>query len=206
MLRTGPIPAVGLALSAVTLGCGSAPTSPAQPKAYVLSGVVTTLTGTGFVPIEGAAVQIGSGPSAITDASGSYSIREAPAGSRPVTVTKEGYATATKFVAVGADTRADFVLERSWSLAGGATLSGTVYEQTATGRVPIEGVRVEEAYRHLVTATDRDGRYDFHMDYVTLVEFDSFVRLDLTRDGFRPQSSDAVVLGDTHLDVEMLRR
>lgn len=207
---TDLITAAGIAVAVATAACGGGPTSPARARpTYALSGVVTGPPADGRVPVEGAVVRhLEGGRAATTDSTGSYSIPDLPAGTGTVTVSKDGYGTATHVVTLTADARLDVELARPPSPPAipASTLSGTVYEQTPTGRVIVEGVRVEESYRHIVSATDRNGRFSFSMDDVELGRFDGFVQLYVTRDGFQTLTRNAVVYGDTHLDIEIVRR
>ena len=79
----------------------------------------------------------------------------------------------------------------------GYTLSGVVFIETGLGRVPIDGVEIDEANHHRSTRTDRDGLF-------------SISGLDAGSDSLSASRWDVVtytktltVAGDTRLDIEL---
>jgi hypothetical protein len=190
--------------------CGDNPASPTSPtpaSTYVVTGLVTERTANGPVPVEGVVVRFSQGnASAITDSDGAYAI-SAPGGFVFMTFSKDGYVSRTTPVAPSADTRVDVELVRVRPSA--YTISGIVYERTPSGNVPVDGVRVEDIYRHLVTVTDRDGRYSVVISPKEFSEFDGFMQLYLTKDGFQAQTKGVVINFDdaeTRLDIEIVRQ
>jgi hypothetical protein len=142
-----------------------APTTVATPTMPVptatLSGIVTE----GGRPIENAAVTVqwscensfggcSAGTGTISDAAGRYTINRVPANQAVwATANKDGYvqqcvATATT-TRVGASldlmvtSIASLSTARPLSVPGSRSVAGTVFEQTSTGRRPIEGASVE---------------------------------------------------------------
>jgi hypothetical protein len=77
-----------------------------------ISGVVTDATGSS--PIEGATVSDGT-RSAVTDASGNYTISDVPEGSYTLTCSRDGYESSSQSVSVvsGETTSADFALSKA---------------------------------------------------------------------------------------------
>ena len=134
-----------LCLIVLTLACGGGPTSPTalvaptQPT-FTLSGVISAVTPTGPTPLEGALIFVG-GYRTMTDAEGRYSLSGLAPNSFgcAATASKAGYASATTNLTKCGDATVDMELVRTAIY----TLSGVVSEVTSTGRVPIEGVRVD---------------------------------------------------------------
>ena len=110
----------------------------------------------------------------------------------------------------------------TWSPAN--SLSGLVYEQTADGRRPIEGVDVycEPCGKetHTWATTDANGLYRF-TDGVWTDPTNFPTRVSVTKNGFRdpaglprptppnPASAgwrEVVIIGDTRFDVELVRQ
>ena len=138
---------LALSLAVSTLSCGSSsPTTatalitPTPQPTFTLSGVVSAVTPTGLTPLEGALVFV-SGHRAMTDGERRYSISglEPNAFGFAVTASKAGYASQTTNLAKGVDATVDMQLVRTAI----DRLSGVVSEVTSTGRVPIEGVRID---------------------------------------------------------------
>ena len=75
---------------------------------------------------------------AVTDVNGFYSIPGLYATSSSVTASKPGYVTDTRRLTISGDTQLDIVVGRVVTYI----LSGVVYEVTATGPAPVEGVNV----------------------------------------------------------------
>jgi len=92
-------------------------------------------------------------------------------------------------------------------------LSGVVFEMTAEGRVPIEGVEVYcdscgSPVGHTWVSTDAKGFYSLswaengvHRLYVTKAGYQIFDPAGVVRDQI-----DASVHGDTQFDIELVRR
>ena len=209
---------LGLAICASA--CGGADSAPASasptgptptPSAtFTLSGAVSEMTANGLAPIEGARVaEISSGRTALTDANGIYTIPGLAAMGRSVSIAKQGYVTQTKAVTMSGDTLLDFRLDRIVAY----TLSGMVFETTAAGQTPVEGVEIY---------CDSCGSPDGH----TFVYSDAagFYSLSWTMNGNHPLlirkagfevvgpiggsrgTINATVRGDTRLDIELVRR
>jgi hypothetical protein len=80
------------------------------------------------------------------------------------------------------------------------TLSGVVFEVTATGTTPVRGVQVEEYDRHTSATTDADGVY--RISGVSGGRI--FVGFD--KEGYQSNRSSVTVNGDTRFDIEAIRR
>ena len=92
-------------------------------------------------------------------------------------------------------------------------LSGVVFEMTAEGRIPIEGVEVYcdscgSPVGHYMGVHRRDGLYSLswsangvHPLYVTKAGYQIFDPAGVVRD-----TIDATVRGDTQFDIELVRR
>jgi hypothetical protein len=139
--------------------------SPAPPSperaTYTLSGVVSEAT-PGLVPVEDVRVEDGrSRLHAMTAENGQYSISGVFAQSTLVSVSKWGYVTATTPVQINGDTQLDIQVTRAVSY----TLSGLVFEVTASGPVAVEGVQVYcdscGELGHTSAYTDASGLYSF---------------------------------------------
>jgi hypothetical protein len=115
-------------------------------------------------------------------------------------------------------------------------LSGVVYEETPTGRVPIEGVRVVPDYFHVfptpIVVTDSQGFFSFRRVWVCPCSWAPWVNAGLTsirveKDGYtapagQPDSvfrhplypdavrddlmRDVTINGDTRVEIELVRR
>jgi hypothetical protein len=204
-------------LSSACDGGASIPTSatptPTATVTYSLSGAVSEMTATGSAPIEGARVaEMNSGRVGVTDANGLYSIPGLSATSRSVSVTKDGYVTGTKTVRMNGDTQLDIRLERIESYI----LSGVVFEITAAGQVPIEGVEVYcdscgSPVGHTFVYTDANGFYSLewaqngvHPLFVRKAGYEIFDPTGTLRDTYGRIS--ATVHGDTRFDIQLARR
>ena len=112
----------------------------------------------------------------------------------------------------------------SYSWSATASLTGVVFEQTATGRRPIEGAQVycEPCGKetHTWSITDANGLYTFN-DGVWTDPTNFPTRLSVSKAGYRdpeglprptpPNPSHAswrevVIIGDTRFDVELVRQ
>jgi hypothetical protein len=171
------------------------------------------MTPSGPAPLEGAVVQfVGFPVAATTDGDGSYTLSLSTTGSRTMGASKSGYITTYTSVVPG-DTRRDFQLSRN----NLHTLSGQVFEMTATGRVPIEGVQVycdgcgsPDGHGHTFERTDANGQYRFEWTP------DGAMPLWVDKAGYALAGNQPVgsmpglivptVNGDTRFDIELVRR
>ena len=209
---------LGLAICASA--CGGAdsasvsanPTGPTPtPSAtFTLSGAVSEMTANGPAPIEGARVaEITSGRTALTDANGIYTIPGLAAMGRSVSIAKQGYVTQTKAVTMSGDTLLDFRLDRMVAY----TLSGMVFETTAAGQTPVEGVEIYcdscgSPDGHTFVYTDANGFYSLswtmngsHSLLIRKTGFEVVGPMGGSRG-----TINATVRGDTRLDIELVRR
>ncbi len=192
---------------------GPTPTpTPTTTVTYALSGAVLETTASGSAPIEGArVVDVSSGLSATTDTLGLFSIPGLPTRTRSISVTRSGYATHTTTVTMDHDIQLEIRLERMVSY----TLSGVVFEITAAGQVPIEGVEIYcdscgSPDGHTFVYTDADGFYSLswtpngvHPLFVRKVGYGIF-----NPTGRLPDTSgriSATVRGDTRFDIQLAR-
>jgi hypothetical protein len=205
-------PACDRGASGPTSATPTAPTPPAGVT-YTLSGAISEMTATGAVPIEGARIaEMGSGRFAVTGANGLYSIPGFSPTSRFILVTKWGYETETRTVSISGDTQLDIRLDRVASYI----LSGVVFEITAAGRVPIEGVDVYcdscgSPVGHTFVYTDANGFYRLawsmnraHPLFVRKAGYEISDPTGKLRDA--DGRITAHVDGDTRFDIELARR
>jgi hypothetical protein len=124
----------------------SAVSTPEEPVTYTVLGTVRDGENN-F--LEGAAVTIeGTGLSAITDGTGTYSISNVKEGTYDITASKDGYSSKTERVTVNNDTTVNFILEKTAEATGTVTVSLIAYT-TSGGR---------NGDRHLhVTVALKDG-------------------------------------------------
>lgn len=202
---------------AAAAGCDSSsprtpPTSPTPPyrpsaSTFVLSGMVTEETSTGVSPVAGALVQEQwSRLSATTDADGRYRISGLPPGTRVIRTTSYGYVTSTSTVDISADALLDVRIVAIPTFI----LSGAVFETTPSGRAAVEGVEVYCIMCHSASDSDDQGRYRFalangvHQFYVTKAGYAL-----VNRAGTHGQGLEFIYVtvdGDTHFDIEVVRR
>jgi hypothetical protein len=139
------------------------------PVSAQVSGPTGTLTGTvsnasNGSPIPGATVSV-AGVSAVTNASGVYTIANAPAGTRTVTTTASGFTTRTDTVNI---------------VAGSSTTFSTALVPTSVGTgvsvVLTWGAQPSDLDSHLVGPNGSGGR--FHCYYANRTPV-PFVRLDV---------------------------
>lgn len=196
----------------------SSPTfvTPTPTATYTLSGVISEMTATGPVPIEGARVAdtVNYAQTTKTDASGLYSLPGLTAMSRSVSVTKDGYVTETKPVTLSGDARLDIQIERVPTYV----LSGMVFEITVPDhfQVPIEGVEVYcdscgSPVGHTFVYTDADGFYSLawtingvHPLFVTKAGYEIVDPTGTLVDEHGRIS--ATVRGDTRFNIQLARR
>jgi hypothetical protein len=210
---------VALLLAACDGGTPS-PTSPRLTAAtppttvtFTLSGAVSEMMAAGAGPIGGVrVVDVGSGRAAVTDAGGRYTIPGLSAASHAFAITRNGYVTQTRTVTMTGDTQLDVQLERMASF----TLSGVVFEITAAGQAPIEGVEIYcdscgSPEGHTFVHTDAAGFYSLawtrngvHLLFVTKAGYALFDPTGTLRDadGRIP----ATVNGNTRFDVQLVKR
>lgn len=222
MRRLVALLSVAILLSACD-GGPSVPTSPrsslptpppASTAPYSLFGTVSEMTATGATPIEGARVtEMMSGRGAVSDVNGKYIIDGLTGMSYTVSVSKTGYVTNPGTVTMSSgDTQLDIRLARIVS----NVLSGVVFEMTAAGPVPVEGVELYcdscgSPSGHTYVYTGADGAYRFEWTY------DGVHPLFVRKDGYKifdPTGTlldslgriAATVKGDTRFDVQLVRR
>ena len=184
------------------------PTSPPPPAVtYTLTGTVYEETPAGVIPVDGAAVSVSSGALRIvTDKQGGFTVPGVLPLLTSISITKYGFVTAARAVAVSGDTRIDVQMSRMPSF----TLSGTVFEVTAQGRIPVEGVSVYcdgcgSPEGHTFSNTDAAGSYSFAWS------LNGVTPLYVKKAGYQvPGAADgrvvANVSGDTRLDIELVRQ
>ena len=201
-----------ITVTASATGCGNAAAPPTVPTAqatpqplFTLSGTVVERTGVSSVPVEGAIVShLAIGRSATTDRNGGYVIADVPGSIlTTIVVTKDGYQNTSRSVSVSGDTRLDLQLVRR---PPDPTLSGLVYERTPSGQVPLAGAIVENSYTHGSTVSDASGHYRLVFKTGELGATDGFASIRVSKEGFEAAIRELVPEGDTHLDIELVRR
>lgn len=216
-----PLAVLGLLL--LSAGCDSgsgvssptspSPTSPSPPGVtYTLSGTVTEVTPSGPAAVEGAEVlDDSSGHKTTTSASGFYSLAGLPATSRSVSASKAGYTTTRNSVVLSGDTRLDLQISRNVTYV----LSGLVFEVTATGRLPIEGVSLYcdscgDPFGHTYAYSDASGLYRFAWTAngatPLIVEKNGYTLAGNLPTGPVKGWIVVSVNGDTRFDIELVRR
>jgi len=194
--------------SPVFPGPPAVPTPPTAPAVtYTLSGTVSEDGPTGVTPLEGAVIVVHpSGQRATTDREGFYSLAGVSALPISVMVSKSGYLTQSRTMTLSGDTRVDLQISRIVTY----TLSGVVFELTAAGRVPIEGVSVYcdscgSPDGHTFASSDDNGYYSFAWTN------NGATPLYVWKTGYQlagpaPDRIVATVSGDTRFDIELIRR
>ena len=203
-----------------------APTSPTAPRppdpTFTVSGVVV---GQGSAPVEGAQVRMG-GQSGLTDGNGYYSLTGGPSSYGGAYAVKVGYAVARRILTVGNDMRIDFELGPRVAIY---TLSGVVSEVTPAGRVPLEGVLVDEysceevspsppffgsacpVLIYQATKTDRNGSFSISGLYQgksnTIGVFkEGFEDPRIDPNGPEGNGQEVTIDGDTRLELTLVRQ
>lgn len=116
------------------------------------------------LPLEGASVAAVVGNNAplagVSDARGRFALLELAAGSYTLTVSRPGYQTLTRTVALAAAQTADLGQLRLLPQSSAGLVRGTV---TATDGTPLAGaaVQLSSAAGNLAATTDAQGRYEF---------------------------------------------
>jgi hypothetical protein len=86
---------------------------------------------------------------------------------------------------------------------GPYTVSGVVSEVVDGRMVPLEGAHVEDSQRHVSVKTASDGSYTL----TNVVESSlGGAYIYFAKDGFRSQSRQFALTGDTRLDVTLVRQ
>jgi hypothetical protein len=214
---------VGLVVSLLaSAGCSRNPTSPSVPSApsvppgpaifYTLTGVVFVQTPDGPEPAKDVRVSVtGSTAGPLTAGDGSYTIAGLSAGPHTVSATRPDIVTVSRVITISGDTHLDVEVVEKPSF----TLSGVVFERTATGTAPIENVEVYcdscgSPYGHTFAHTDAHGFYSFSYT------FPGANPLLIRRAGYgdppgQPPGPVAgsqwrvpIVIGDTRFDIELV--
>jgi hypothetical protein len=187
------------------------PTAAASPSTVTVLGTVwavprgaTTWTPGTSRPVEGVLVEeANSHQSATTDARGMFSLA-AISGPLAITLSKSGYFTKMSTLPPGIS----YVEMPINPIPATFTLSGVVFEITATGRTPVEGVFIE-GYDVAATRTDRNGFY-------TVPAYEGLNYLFVSKEGYQtdpPQLPNCescnvavTINGDTRVDIQLVRQ
>jgi thermitase len=169
------------------VGGDTVPPSPPPPMAGSISGKVTRAMDSSAIP--GAQVTDGT-RTALTDASGIYTIDDIPPGNYQVVASKEGYETSSLTVNVvsGATATADFSLSQI-ILPGSVT--GLVID--VDDGLPIVGAAVSDGTR--TTTTDASGEY-----IIACVPAGSY-EVIASKSGYESSSLTVDVMSDTVAEV-----
>jgi len=217
---TGAVSTVGLGILISACDGDRSPIAPGPPPpgaplaTYSLSGVVSEMTPMGLVAVEGVTVQeANSRRQTLTDAAGLYSFAGLSGSSNSVSASKPGYLTQTRTLSISGDTRLDLQVDR---IVTNNTLSGVVFEATAGGRVPIEGVEIYcdscgSPDGHTLVYTDANGAYRLDWTpngdnplFVTKAGYEILDPNGTLRDRYGRIT--ATVHGDTRFDIELVRK
>ena len=176
---------------------------------FTISGDVTETTESGPMPVAGAMVmELSTRAFALTGEDGSYTLPGLRAMSTSVSASKSGYVTQTKPLTVTGDARLNLVISRPPPYV----LSGLVYEVTAAGRVPIDGVVLYcdgcgSPEGHTFVTTDAEGFYSLSwvLPGVTYLQV-------IGKTGFKYEGPiqslgiPVTINGNTRFDIELVRR
>jgi hypothetical protein len=180
----------------------------AEPT-FTISGDVTEATESGPRPVAGAVVmELSTRGFALTAEDGSYSLAGLRAMNTSVSVSKAGFLTQTTPLTLTGDTRLDMVISRPRTYV----LSGLVYEVTAAGRVPIDGVVLYcdacgSPGGHTFVTTDAEGLYSFSWVSPGVTYLQVIGKAGFKYEG--PIQSLGIPIptnGDTRFDIELVRR
>ena len=210
-----------LALVVIASGCSERsdrrpPLSPAPTPAdptvtYTISGVVATARASGPTPLPGITVRDSvSGRSATTDANGFYSLAGLREGTTAIVVSASGYLSFIRQIVITGETSFDIELVPIPT----NTLSGIVFEETATGRKPIEAVSVycdSCGEGHVFSTTDAQGFYSFIgvlAGAYTLIIWKEGYMVVGSAGSFPGASGTRIPLveGDTQYDIQLVRQ
>jgi len=208
------------------------------PGFLTLSGFVST-GGTfvapgppvGGVPVEGVRVDIQQGDllvAATTDQSGFFTVSGLHPGDVHIGFSKDGYLSSSSTMTMNGNIRLYRLLSPGREIPPAdiflnVTLSGVVFEETASGRRPLSNVSVYcepcGAETHTFATTDDNGFYSFSGVWTDAGHFPTriYVSLDgYTDPGGLPRPTppnpsgpgwrEVVVNGDTRFDMELARR
>jgi hypothetical protein len=202
----------GQALSNSTAPSASRPT-------FTVSGVVSTLTSTGLVPVAGVRVDFAGGPGPVTglvtttDTNGFYTMKGVDTTTTRVSASNAGYENSSQNVTIGEDTRVDLQL----TPVATYTISGVVFEVTAAGRTPLDADLYcdscgEVGVGHTFTHTDANGFYTFvgvsaGANPVLVSKAGYQDPLGELLGGSMPwYRRQVTVVGDTRFDIQLVRR
>ena len=194
--------------------------APVTPSTHSISGRVSAVSrGVAWTPQTGAAVEgvlvteTNSHQSAITDAKGIFSITGV-SGPLSFSVSKSGYFDRhTSTIPAGAG----YMELRIDPIPTTYTLTGAVFEMTSSGRVPVEGVRIEGSTcddpsycKDQISTTDRNGLY-------SLTLYEGRNDLWVSKEGYQTDppvlhagdydyNATVTLNGDTRFDIQVVRR
>jgi hypothetical protein len=148
---------------------------------------------------------------ALTGDDGSYTLAGLRAMNTNVSVSKSGYVTQAKALAVTGDTRLDIVISRS-PIPQTYVLSGLVYEVTAAGRVPIDGVVLYcdscgSPVGHTFVTTDAEGLYSLSWVWPGVTYLQVIGKTGFKYEGpIQSLGIPVTINGNTRFDIELVRR
>jgi len=180
----------------------------AEPT-FAISGDVTETSESGPMPVAGAMVmELSTRAFALTGEDGSYTLTGLRAMTTSVSVSKAGYLTQTKPLTLTGDTRLDIVISRPQTYV----LSGLVYEVTAAGRVPIDGVVLYcdgcgSPEGHTFVTTDAEGLYSLSWVPPGVTYLQVIGKTGFKYDGpIQSLGIPITINGNTRFDIELVRR
>lgn len=183
------------------------------------------------VPVPGVRVRVQQDDRLVeltTDANGSYTVSGLHAGVVRVDLKKEGYLSRSTSLSINNHVRLYSGLVPGWEIPKldlflNVTLSGVVYEETPSGRLPIPHASVYcepcDEGTHAFATTDDSGFYSFTGVWTDAGHFPT--RILVSKDGYTdpaglpvptpgnpsgPGWREVVVTGDTRFDMELVRR
>lgn len=192
-------------IAALSVACGSEPfqppTAPAptpptpQPPTFVLTGTVMEARAGVRSPARDVAVEISTTHRTVTDRAGNFSIPGLAEGTHVLHVRGFLYEPLSTTVRIQGDTRIDLEIVPLPIYA----VSGTVYEDTEDGPIPVPGVFVNNGEIHDSARTDATGTY-------RVLALRGAAQISFSKSGYVDQTRAVVMEGDVRLDVRLVRR
>jgi hypothetical protein len=180
-----------------------------------MSGTVTEMTPAGPLSVVGVRVALtdaGNARFVVSDQNGHYSIPNLHNGAVQVQSTRNGFETDSRVVMLEGDTRFDIQLIRI-PPPPTFTVSGVVFEMTAAGQVPVQGVWMwcddcDQSDIELPLLTDANGFYTFSgltNGVHPLLLSKSGYSVVAPTPGHGPGETAVTVNGDTRFDIQLAK-
>ena len=199
-------PTLIVTIVALSVACGSeSPTAPTattpSPPAFTLTGTVMEVRADVRTPARNIAVDISptyESPTSwrtVTNSAGHFSIPGLAEGTYVVNVRGWLYEPLSTTVRIQGDTWIDLEIVPLPIYA----VSGTVYEDTEDGPIPVPGVYVNNSEIHDSGTTDANGAY-------RVFALRGGASISFSKNGYVEQAHTIVMESDVRLDVRLVRR